>query len=70
MVKFSASKARNKFDSTASELQIEEDRSASTPNQEYQKLEGKLNHDLTEEKSGSEWGVIALVIFPDYLLMM
>ena len=36
--KYAASETRNKFDSTASAVQIEEDRSASPSNQEYQKL--------------------------------
>ena len=42
--KFSASEARNKFDRASSEVQREEDRSASPSTQENQKFEGKLNH--------------------------
>ena len=41
-LKFSASEARKKSDSTYSALQIEEQWSASISTQEYQKLEGKL----------------------------
>ena len=42
--KFAASEARKKFDSTASAVQREEDRSTSPSTQEHQKLEGKLKH--------------------------
>ena len=56
--KFVASEARKKSNSTASVVQIEEDRSASPSTQEYQKLESKLKHDSTGERSGSDWGVI------------
>ena len=42
--KFAASEARNKFPSTDSAVQREEDRSESPSTQEHQKLEGKLNH--------------------------
>ena len=58
MLKFEAYEARKKFDITDSSVQIEEDHYASPSNQEYQKLEGKLKHDLTRELSERDWGVI------------
>ena len=70
MLKFSASKARKKFYSTASEVQIEEDQSASRSTQGYQKLEGKLKHDSNGDKLGSDWGVISIVISRHGMLMM
>ena len=42
--KFSASEVRKNFDSTASAVQREEDRSTSPSNQEHQQLEGELMH--------------------------
>ena len=50
---FSASETRKKSNSTASEVQIEEYRSAYTSTKKYQNLEGKLNHDSTGEQPGS-----------------
>ena len=47
--KFSPSEARDKFDSTASSVQIEEDRSTSPYTQQYKKVEVKLKHDSTGE---------------------
>ena len=70
MFKFAASEAGKKFYSIDSEVQILEDRSASSSTEEYQKLEGKLKHDLAGEKLGSDWGVISLVIFLNIYLMM
>ena len=46
---FAASEVRNKFYGTASSVQREEDRSASPSIQEYQNLEGKLNHNSNWE---------------------
>ena len=68
--KFGSSEVRKKFDSKASEFQIEEYWSASPSTQEYQKLKSKLNHDSTRDQSGRNWGVIALLIFLNVLLMM
>ena len=48
-----SSEARKKFHSIASAFQIEENWSASPSTQEYQKLEGKLEHGLTGEWLGS-----------------
>ena len=70
MFKFPASDLRKKFKGAASEVQIEEDRSASPSTQEYQKLEGKLKHDSNMEQSGRVWGVIYLVISLNGMLMM
>ena len=70
MFKFSSSEVRKKFDSTASELHIEENQIASTFTQEYQILEGKLKHDSTGEQSGINWGMIYLVVFLNGLLMI
>ena len=42
--KFASSEARKTFNSTASAVQREEDRSAYPSTQDHQKLEGKLNH--------------------------
>ena len=56
--KFAASAARNNFDSTASAVQREGDQSISTSTQENQKLGGKLNHNPTGEKLGSNQGAI------------
>ena len=53
---FSGSDARNKFDGTYSAVQREEDRSASPPPQEYQKLEGKMKQNFTGESLGSNQG--------------
>ena len=47
--KFEASEARNNSDSISLAVQIDEDRSGYPSTQEYQKLEGKLNHDSTGE---------------------
>ena len=52
--RFAASEARKNFNITASAVQTDEDRSASPSTQEHQKLEGKLKHDLTGERSGSK----------------
>ena len=54
--KFEASKARKKFGVTSSSVYREEDRHISPSSQKYQKLEIKLKHNLTGEKSGSDWG--------------
>ena len=51
--KFSVSETRNKFDSTDSVAYIEEERYASTSTQEYQKMEGKLDHDSIGGRSGA-----------------
>ena len=48
-LKFSASKASENFNITASAFQREEYRSSSPSTQEYQKLEGKLKHNSTGE---------------------
>ena len=57
-LKFAASEARKYFDSNASEVQREEERSSYPSTQEHQKLEGKLKYDLAGELSGNDWGVI------------
>ena len=49
-LKFAALEADKKFDSTASQVQREEDRSAYPSTQEYQKLEGKMKHNYTGEQ--------------------
>ena len=56
MFEFSAYDTGKNFDSTDSEVQREDDWSTSPSTQEHQKLEGKLKHDLTGERSGSEYG--------------
>ena len=43
--KFAASEARNKLDSAASAVQIDEDRYVYQSTKEYQKIEGKLMED-------------------------
>ena len=55
---FSASEARKKSHSIDSEVHREEYRSTSPSTQEYQKLEGKLKHDLAGERLGSDQGAI------------
>ena len=67
---FSASESRKKFNSTASEVQIEEYRSEYLSTKEYQKLEGKLKKNLTRDKLGINWGVINMAIFLNGLFMM
>ena len=49
LLKYADSEARKKSDSTSSAVQIEEYRSVYPSTQEYQKLEGKVEHDLTGE---------------------
>ena len=58
MFKFAASEAKKKFDRKDSAVQREEDWSASPSTEEYQKLEGKLKHNSTRERSGVDWGAI------------
>ena len=66
---FAASEARKKSESTISEVQIEE-YSYAYQSTQIIKLEGKLKHDFTGEQSGSDWGVIAPVIFLNGMLMV
>ena len=70
MFEFSAYDTGKNFDSTDSEVQREDDWSTSPSTQEYQKLEGKLKHDLTREQLGGDCGVIDMVILLNGILMI
>ena len=55
---------------TNSSFQMEEDQFTSPSTQENKKFEGKLKIDSTGEQSGIYWGLSALVVFPNGLLMV